>query len=237
MKVLTNILLSFFIIGVCFGFFLNVHVIYSADVEVNNELVFPTFSLKYVAYPYDVPETTTTTVNLYTGEETTTTTPAFHVENRSIEISIKNQPFTSYVDADGNEINLYYGVQIKGHFENEWRPLIEHHLVEKNLEYTVLSVEANYPEGGQVDFKVQTMSGYKYDVLAGRPSIPLYDVAVVKTSGWSNTQTLTIENPEIIPEFSSWIILPVFVLIIIVIIVSKNRLEKHNKSEKHTENQ
>ena len=56
----------------------------------------PEFSVRIVAYPYDVPPETTTTIDEYTGKETTTTQPGYHVENKSIEITIKNQPFTPY---------------------------------------------------------------------------------------------------------------------------------------------
>ena len=52
----------------------------------------PEFTVKIVAHPYDVPPKTTTTIDQYTGKETTTTQPGYHVENKSIEITIKNQP-------------------------------------------------------------------------------------------------------------------------------------------------
>jgi hypothetical protein len=48
----------------------------------------PEFSVKLVAHPYDVPPKTTTTIDQYTGEETTTTQPGYRVENKSIEVTI-----------------------------------------------------------------------------------------------------------------------------------------------------
>jgi hypothetical protein len=44
----------------------------------------PEFTVKLVAHPYDVPPTTTTTIDQYTGQEIVTTIPGYHVENKSI---------------------------------------------------------------------------------------------------------------------------------------------------------
>ena len=52
----------------------------------------PEFSLRFVDASYDVP--TTYTIDDYTGQNITH--PGYHVENRTIEVRIKNQPFTSY---------------------------------------------------------------------------------------------------------------------------------------------
>lgn len=57
----------------------------------------PEFTVKTVAHPYDVPPKTTTTIDQYTGKETTITTPGYHAENKSIEVQIKNQPFTKQI--------------------------------------------------------------------------------------------------------------------------------------------
>jgi len=56
----------------------------------------PEFTVELVAHPYDVPPVTTTTIDQYSGEEIVTTIPGYHVENKSIEITIKNQPFTPF---------------------------------------------------------------------------------------------------------------------------------------------
>jgi hypothetical protein len=55
-------------------------------------------SIKFVDSSYDVPPSSTTTVDQYTGKETTTTKPGYHVEQTSIEVTIKNQPFTPYTN-------------------------------------------------------------------------------------------------------------------------------------------
>ena len=92
---------------------------------VQAELSPPEFTVRLVAHPYDVPPTTTTTIDQYTGKEIVTTTPGYHVENKSIEITVTNQPFIPYTDAEGHLINLYYNVRFKGHFGEEsdwWQP-------------------------------------------------------------------------------------------------------------------
>ena len=161
----------------------------------------PEFSIVLVAHPYDVPPVTTTTINQYTGEEIVTTIPGYHVENESIEITIKNQPFIPFTHENGYEINLYYSVRSKGHFgdDSDWKELYSRYKdpssanpVQSNSEYTVLSVSADYPVNSRVDFQVEAIVGHYYDELAGRPILPLYVLEVDESSGWSNTQTLTI---------------------------------------------
>ena len=129
----------------------------------------PEFTVKLVAHPYDVPTTTTSTIDQYTGKETVTTHPGYHVENKSIEITIKNRPFTPYTDAEGHEINLYYNVRVKGHFSQDWKELyspyestlrggisasINQSPAKSSSEFTVLSLSADYPKGAQVDYQV-----------------------------------------------------------------------------------
>jgi len=77
----------------------------------------PEFTLKVVEYPYDVAPTTT--ADPYTGK-TVTTQADYHVENKSIEITIINQPFSPYDDANDKRISLYYNVTVKGHYEDNW---------------------------------------------------------------------------------------------------------------------
>jgi 5-hydroxyisourate hydrolase-like protein (transthyretin family) len=64
----------------------------------------PEFTVSVTDHSYDV-QTTTTTNTDFDGRITTTTTPGYHMVNGSIELSIKNQPFTSYYDSDGYPIN------------------------------------------------------------------------------------------------------------------------------------
>lgn len=98
----------------------------------------PEFSLKVVAHPFDVAPTTT--IDPYTGESITTNY-GYHDENKSIEVTIKNQPFTSTLDASGNYTSLYYNVRYKGHYTNEWTLYGFHNV--SNSDYTVISIRVN----------------------------------------------------------------------------------------------
>lgn len=90
-----------------------------ANLQAASKPSVPQFSIKLVDYSYDVPSSSTTTINQYTGEEVTNTRPGYRVENKTIEVTIKNQPFKSYTDQNG-EHKLYYAVHVKGRFGEEW---------------------------------------------------------------------------------------------------------------------
>ena len=178
----------------------------------------PEFSVKIVAYPYDVPPETTTTIDEYTGKETTITEPGYRVENKTIEITIKNQPFTpydlteytiytrdrddfsritgSYTYNESKTVNFYYNINVKGHFGDDWKSVgtkgsyFEGPEPNAQLDspYTVISVEADYPEDTVLDFRVQARIGYYYPY---GPSIQVigYDF-YGQESDWSNIQTI-----------------------------------------------
>ena len=167
----------------------------------------PEFTLKLVAHPYDVPEKTTTTIDEYTGKETTTTQPGYHVENKSIEIIIKNQYCSS-------SYYLFYNVRHKGHYGEYWTEPFSYDssafnsgnlLSQSSSEYTVLSIPAVYPfiDGVEVDFQLEALLWHNIEVwisdhpgVAGAEELGHYEtrLALHSTSGWSSTQTLTIEE-------------------------------------------
>ncbi len=69
----------------------------------------PEFTLKYVDHSYDVPPTTTTTIDPYTGKQTQATQPGYRVENKTLDVIIKNQNFTAYEDTNAQRnYALYY---------------------------------------------------------------------------------------------------------------------------------
>ena len=72
----------------------------------------PQFSVKIVGNYYYVPPSNTTSVDQFTGKETTITTPEYYKNEREIVVTIKNQPFTPYTDTDGKEYELYYIVNL-----------------------------------------------------------------------------------------------------------------------------
>jgi hypothetical protein len=169
-------------------------------------------SIKLVDSSYDVSPSSTTTVDQYTGKETTTTKPGYRVNSLTIEVTIKNQLFIPYIDEsakdpaygpNGKEYNLYYKVQVKGHFGENWRDFGELYVIQSNSGYTVVSSAiigedniVNYDAGSQLDFRVQASIGYKYNELSGRLFIPypgpVWVVVPAEYSDWSSVKTFTI---------------------------------------------
>jgi hypothetical protein len=208
----------------------------------------PEFTLSYKDLSYDEPPTYE--IDQFTGKNVTKQ-EGYHVDKRSVVFKIRNQPFTSYSDASGNEIDLYYNFRFKGHFGSEWRhyPFSETgqgtrryslpfytlsyespKLAASNSEFTNITLSIpflfgiNNPKSGSLDFQVQALIGnidyagdgfYKF---------------VGQTSGWSDTQTITIGEDtqttpnDSIPEFPSWIILPLVLTVTLFLMIVKRKL-------------
>jgi hypothetical protein len=165
----------------------------------------PEFTVKYQRSSYYVDPVYYT--DKYTGE-TTLESPGYTVENNSIIISIKNQPFSPTAEPDGNVTSLSYNVRVKGHYEEGWTSL-SGHVAASSSGYTVVSygvggnaaddILRNVPDGGKLDFQVQACIGYYTRIM---PSCYQYnDVFTGNTSGWSATQTVEIgEGQPSTPE-------------------------------------
>ena len=161
----------------------------------------PEFTLKFVAHPYDVPPTYG--IDPYTGKNVTIT-EGYHVLNKTIEVTVRNQPFNTY--------SLYYNVSMKGHYENDWTyfPNGDKCYPASNSDYTVITISEYYsrPAGVgevtdpiQIDFRVEALIGY-YTRIYGDYVFPIgqtyHDVFNGETSSWSNTQTLTLTQISIL---------------------------------------
>jgi hypothetical protein len=108
----------------------------------------PEFTVKFVDRSYDAAPSTTT--NPYTGQQITN--EAHHVENRTIELTIKNQPFTSY-QQNGENISFYYNVREKGPYEENWTNVYtvdNYFTAQSNTDNTTLVylIDANAPPLG-----------------------------------------------------------------------------------------
>ena len=166
------------------------------NVQATSKPSTPQFTIKLVDYSYDVPESSTTTINQYTGEETTNTRPGYRVENKTIEVTIKNQPFKPYTSQNG-EHNLYYAVHVKGRFGEDWQVFCKN-TVQSEFGYTVLTGHARYDAGSQLDFRAEAIIGYMFDTAAERRSWAVMDIPssymfiAEESSGWSNIQTFTM---------------------------------------------
>jgi hypothetical protein len=159
----------------------------------------PQFTVKLVDSSYWIPPSTS--VDPYTGQ--TVPHPASYIDNRTLEFTIKNQPFTSYNDANsGFNITLFYNIRMRGHFGGNWTELFYvdgYHPVQSTSDYTVVSVPLGTHSdtllqwlspnsSSQLDFQVEAMIGY-FSRTVGFAS--WYFAG--EESGWSNTQTITID--------------------------------------------
>jgi hypothetical protein len=167
----------------------------------------PEFTVQLVAHPYDTPPTYE--IDPYTGKNVTIAEGG-HVENKSIVVTIKNQPSSG---------DLYYNVRYKGHFEKSWTELYYYEPYspndlprQSNSEYTVLSLlqeslpADSFVDGAQVDVQVEALLWHNIEIfISDHPTLPPpyneighYETryALNETSGWSNTQTLTIGESQ-----------------------------------------
>jgi hypothetical protein len=163
----------------------------------------PEFTVKQVDRSYDAP--TTYSTNPYTGE--TTTNPGHRVQNLTIDITIKNQPFTPST-VNGNITELFYNVETKNPNDN-WssldsdsrnRFLVRASTSESTIVTFIMGYDGWYASvGSQVDIRVQAVIGYKY--LIGSPNggpIPIgTGFKLVSASNWADTQTVTVGNGEV----------------------------------------
>jgi hypothetical protein len=163
------------------------------------------------------------------------------VEGRKVSLVIENEPFVPSEYPVESHIEFYYNVRLNGavlYGASDGFPF------QSDSEYTILSYNIAKDGdskvgkllmklGNTLDFQVEAMTGFVHRDLS-KAMAPW--VFTGETSGWSDTQTVNLsestQTNDSIPEFSSWIVLPISVLITIAVIVSRNRLEKYNKSEK-----
>jgi hypothetical protein len=202
----------------------------------------PEFTAKYVDRSYTVPSTTT--IDPYNGEKITN--PSRHVENKTLEITIKNQPFTPYIDSKTDshwQITLMYQIRTKGHFAQNWTYLYfvsDGFLPASNSDYTIVSysigtgsVWGNLQSNDQVDFQVEAMIGYVHRTIG---FMSWYFTG--ESSDWSATHTVTTPssnvtpNPTVtslptptVPELPSWII----PLLLGIILATAGLLVYHKK--------
>jgi len=109
-----------------------------------------------------------TVTNPYTGE-VIDSKPGYWIQNGTIEIAIKNQPFTPYTDENGNTINTYYCLFYNGtQYNYDWIgsgyrgvPIA---VYQSDSTYTVITFTYGDSSqlgtvGGDVCFRIQTVEG------------------------------------------------------------------------------
>jgi hypothetical protein len=199
--------------------------IISANAQTVPKPSVPEFTVRIADYSYDIPPTTPTfTIDPYSGEQEQLTygSDGYRVANKSIEFTIKNQPFTPYNDSNGGHIGLYYNFRYKGHYgtESDWAyyPFNPDGLSSQRYggidftylvpyeasdsEYTIVSMDSwtlgtlGIPDYGGVDFQVQAQIGYIFeqgDSYSHRVWGDNYNFTG-ESSNWSNTQTISFDE-------------------------------------------
>jgi hypothetical protein len=164
-------------------------------------------SFKIVSYPYDVAPTTT--IDPYTGK-TVTTQPGYHVENKSIEFAVQNQPFT--YSSNSTTYRLYYNVRSKGHFGQDWLEFygqanntsgysqsLPVFPMQSNVSITTFSYPENYPSDALIDFQVIAIVGhiepvFVIDHLVVHVGHYELGIGIDETSDWSEIYTLNMTD-------------------------------------------
>jgi len=175
----------------------------------------PEFTVTLTDSSYDVP--TTYYMDTY-GSGKNETIPGYHVEARTITVTIKNQPFTPfpYYANSPRNVSLMYDIRVKTHYEENWtniyHPSDGYPLADLGSEYTAISFQGEYsPESGldfdsgwrsltflvgaQIDFQVEAMIGHISRVSNPNATnqLEMYPYMFIgEKSSWSDTATLTI---------------------------------------------
>jgi hypothetical protein len=179
-----------------------------ADAQTIPKPLVPDFTITLIDSSYDVPPTSS--ANPYNGE--VTTEEGRHVESRTIQISVKNEPFTPF-SISNKTVFLDYEVHWKGHFETQWHqqyyPMDGYSFIsvedaELKNEYSIFTYKGDYgasgwdgmgptvPQDAQIDFQVKARIGYVHYVMEGIGGFAFRG----EESDWSNTQTINLSHPN-----------------------------------------
>ncbi len=175
-------------------------------------------------------------------------------------ITVETQQTVVVTINNSYEHNTYtfYNIRAKDHLSNNWTEFFDAHtytatnprgyISSSNSENTTVNLQINYEPGSQVDFQMEAIQYRESPVWipdhswAQTPEGGHYEQRYsfnTTTSGWGNTQTITIPSTnsnsispsQTIPEFPITVILPLFVVIplITAMILRKSKhLKEYN---------
>ena len=174
----------------------------------------PEFTVELVGPSFDIPPTYSfnSSTGLFDAND------GYHIEYSAVKIIIKNQPFSNQTNGD----YLYYNVRIKPHNypDSYWLELFyagaDGYPIQTLSNYTTIPLPVEgaqvlgttIPTGATTDIQVESMIGH---IGRNQTMIP-YPYPYVffgETSGWSNTQTVTLPpktpfspSPSSTPSFT-----------------------------------
>lgn len=167
----------------------------------------PQFTVKFVDRSYDVPKTSWTTTDPNTGKQVTTYSGGNHVVNRTIDVTITNQPFTP-IPRENGSIQIFYNVRAKGYYE-EWQDVWGGERMTKiapqsssgsttTVTFVLGSMDPPYYDiaEGKEDFQVKAIAG-AYEKLHAPSLAELVTGGNIEfrnytESDWSNIQTIDV---------------------------------------------
>ena len=197
----------------------------------------PKFTVKYVDSSYYVQPIYG--VDQYSGK-TVQTGGGFTVENKTIELALKNQKITPYTIRDDDAVRsvyLNFQIRYKGHFGQDWYnySVGEAYWLDNTVVLFGLGSNRNSPYlgelsvGNQVDFQVQARIGY-YMHTDGDWYNPNSQVFIGESSSWSGIQTVTIPGASTsvsptptVPEFPVITLLPILFAVFSVALIIRDR--------------
>ena len=157
-----------------------------------------------------------------------------------IEVTIKNQPLTSY--ENGSFPSLYYGFRLKDHnISNGFWDYEPPYFVLPSTygsyykasysDFTVvsLSIEGYHFPSGQIDIQALALVGNQYPTNMQNGTVYGFEGII---SGWSNTQTLTIDK-NLFPSAESDIFQIAIVIGILVIVIAGISVLVYFKKRRH----
>jgi len=151
----------------------------------------PQFTVKLVDSSYTQPPRTA--IDEFTGKEIILEQGGYLVRQMTAEVTIKNQPFTPYINADGNKCELRYSIWTKGHFGEGWILLgvgytFTHY--QSDSGYTVVPLDTQYYDAGsQVDFRVKAS-------VSNSNEQSDWSIQTITVSGSLPSKTVTLPQPS-----------------------------------------
>jgi hypothetical protein len=173
----------------------------------------PEFTVMFLDSSYDV--NVTYSIDSYTGAILTNNASVACIENKTIIVIIKNQPFIPYLNENGSLVTLTYNIRVKNDQDLMMKeygfsatvPLyhVETAPAQSYSDFTPITFSvqnANWysgissssffaPAGAKLDFQVKAMIGYVTRVWE-TPLEPY--VFTGEESGWSEIQSITLPN-------------------------------------------
>lgn len=193
-------------------------IVESANAQTIPKPSVPEFTMKYSDYSYDEPPVYGIDPNT---DERVVVVKGYHVDNRSIQFSIKNQPFTPFTDpSSGRTIDLFYNIKYKvgsewismfggermfyaGRTDSNFSPYVEfgYPIQNYNSQYTIITFNfLDVPRNGNMDIQVQALEGYTNSSIVGESHIffaTYYYAFYGEKSGWSSTQTINLADGSV----------------------------------------